>query len=144
MHVEYAAHLGLYNIIINISRFKDTYKPHHQLEVRTKTKDHRKASTVETHTMHCSDHRPLSSSSSSSQNNGLLAIGSVPRYAGYAEAYSLPCMVWPNRIIFTHRRSIAERGGCFQRRLFVCQFVSMFFRTITSERLNLGRSHFCG
>jgi len=25
--------------------------------------------------------------------------------------------------IFTHRRRIAERGGCFQRRLFVCQFV---------------------
>jgi len=26
---------------------------------------------------------------------------------------------------FTHRRSIAERGGCFQRRLLVCQFVCL-------------------
>jgi len=23
-------------------------------------------------------------------------------------------------LLVTHRRSIAERGGCFQRRLFVC------------------------
>ena len=29
----------------------------------------------------------------------------------------------------THRRSIVEGGGCFQRRLFVCPFVN----TITSE-----------
>jgi len=39
--------------------------------------------------------------------------------------------------------SIAERGGCFQRRLFVCVFVcqsvSIFVRTITSERLKVGR-----
>ena len=39
--------------------------------------------------------------------------------------------------IFYHRRSIAERGGCFQRRLFV----SVFVRTITSERLNVERSN---
>jgi len=26
------------------------------------------------------------------------------------------------KIIITHRRSIAERGECFERRLFVCQF----------------------
>ena len=44
--------------------------------------------------------------------------------------------------IFTHWRSIAKRGGCFQRRLFVCQFVSvfvcLFVHTITSEQLNVG------
>jgi len=28
--------------------------------------------------------------------------------------------------MFIHRRSVAERGGCFQQRLFVCQFVSVF------------------
>jgi len=38
-------------------------------------------------------------------------------------------------LLFTHRRSIAERGGCFQRRLFV----SLFVNTITSERLNVGQ-----
>jgi len=27
--------------------------------------------------------------------------------------------------IFTHRRSVAKRDGCFQRCLFVCQFVSL-------------------
>jgi len=26
-------------------------------------------------------------------------------------------------MLFTHRRNIAKRGGCFQRRLFVCQCV---------------------
>ena len=36
--------------------------------------------------------------------------------------------------LFTHWRSIAERGGCFQQRLFV----SLFVRTITFEQLNLG------
>ena len=47
-------------------------------------------------------------------------------------------------IVITHRRSIAERGGCFQGRLFVwlsvCQVVCLFVNTIglTSERLNLG------
>ena len=43
--------------------------------------------------------------------------------------------------MFTHRRSIVERGGCFQRRLFVCQFislfVSLFVNMITSKRLNV-------
>jgi len=34
----------------------------------------------------------------------------------------------------THRRIIAERGGCFQRRLFVCLFVN----TVTSKGLNVG------
>ena len=46
---------------------------------------------------------------------------------------------------YTHRRSIAKRGGCFQRRLFVCLFVChcvcLFVRTVTSERLNTGRSN---
>jgi len=38
----------------------------------------------------------------------------------------------------TQRHSIAERGTCFQRRLFVCQFVfvCLFVNTITSERSN--------
>jgi len=41
----------------------------------------------------------------------------------------------------THRRSVAKRGGCFQRRLFVCQVVCQFVCSITSERLNVGRSN---
>jgi len=41
----------------------------------------------------------------------------------------------------TRRRSVAKRGGCFQRRLFICQFVYQFVCTITSERLNVGRSN---
>jgi len=42
--------------------------------------------------------------------------------------------------VVTHRRSIAERGGCFQRRLFVCQFVSQHdnFRTIRRTMMKLG------
>jgi len=44
-------------------------------------------------------------------------------------------------ILITNRRSVAKRGGCSQRRLFVCQCVSVFVRTITSERLNVGRSN---
>jgi len=40
-------------------------------------------------------------------------------------------------LLVTHRRSVAKRGGCFQRRLFV----SVFVRTITSERLNVRRSN---
>jgi len=43
--------------------------------------------------------------------------------------------------LVTHRRSVAERGGRFQRRLFLCQFVRLFVRAITSERLNVGRSN---
>ena len=31
-------------------------------------------------------------------------------------------------VIFTNRRSVAKRGGCFQRRLFVCQFVCLSAR----------------
>jgi len=41
--------------------------------------------------------------------------------------------------IFTHRRSTAEQGACFQRRLFICLSVCLFVNTITSERLNVGR-----
>ena len=33
---------------------------------------------------------------------------------------------------------IAERGGCFQRSLFVSLSVCLFVSTITSERLNVG------
>jgi len=40
--------------------------------------------------------------------------------------------------LITHRRTIAERGGCFQRHLFVSLFVCLFVNTITSERLNVG------
>jgi len=43
------------------------------------------------------------------------------------------------RRYFTHRRSVAERGGCFQRRLFVCLSVCLFVIMITSERLNVGQ-----
>jgi len=46
--------------------------------------------------------------------------------------------------IFTHRRIVPKRGGCFQRRLFVCQCVCQFVRTITSQRLNVGRSKLGG
>jgi len=40
----------------------------------------------------------------------------------------------------THRRSIAEQGGRFQRRLFVCQFVysNDNFRTIQPSMMKLG------
>jgi len=34
----------------------------------------------------------------------------------------------------THRRSIAERGGCFQRRLFVCQCVCPHDNFRTTKR----------
>jgi len=37
-----------------------------------------------------------------------------------------------------HRRSTAERGGCFQRRLFVCLSVCCLSTRLTSERLNGG------
>jgi len=46
--------------------------------------------------------------------------------------------------VITHRRSIAERGGCFQRRLFVCLSVCLFicqhddFRTIKRRMMKLG------
>ena len=42
--------------------------------------------------------------------------------------------------LFTHRRSVAERRGCFQRgvclfvALSVCQFFCVFINTTTSER----------
>jgi len=38
--------------------------------------------------------------------------------------------------IITHRRSIAERGGCFQRRLFVSQHDN--FRMIKRRMMKLG------
>jgi len=38
----------------------------------------------------------------------------------------------------TDRRSVAKRGGVFSG---VCLFVSVFVRTITSGRLNVGRSN---
>jgi len=40
--------------------------------------------------------------------------------------------------VFTHQHSTAERGGCFQRHLFVCQFICLFVNTITYKRLNVG------
>jgi len=45
--------------------------------------------------------------------------------------------------IVTHRRSIAERGGCFQRRLFVCQFVCQHdnFRTTKRRKGETRRIH---
>ena len=45
---------------------------------------------------------------------------------------SLTCEL--NAVVITHQHSIAEQGGCFQRRLFMCLFVN----TISSERLNIG------
>jgi len=36
--------------------------------------------------------------------------------------------------VFAHHRSVAKRGGCFQRHLFVC-------RRDNCERLNIGRSN---
>jgi len=41
-------------------------------------------------------------------------------------------------LLFTHRRSVAKRGGCFQRRPFVCQYVCLLVRTIPSQQLNVG------
>jgi len=38
--------------------------------------------------------------------------------------------------LFTHRRNIAERGGCFQRRLFVCGHDN--FRTIKRRMMKVG------
>jgi len=58
---------------------------------------------------------------------------------GYAPLVTLLPTYLPLFAVITHRRSVAKRGGCFQRRLFVCQFVSVFVRTITSERLNIYR-----
>ena len=46
-------------------------------------------------------------------------------------------VAWYNWVI-THRRSIVERGGCFQRHLFVCLSVCLFVNTITYEWLNVG------
>ena len=43
--------------------------------------------------------------------------------------------------LIAHRHSVAKRGGCFQRRLFVSLSVCERVRTITSERLNIGRSN---
>jgi len=43
-----------------------------------------------------------------------------------------------SRSMLTHQRSVAERDGCFQRRLFVSLSVCLFVNTIISERLNIG------
>ena len=50
-----------------------------------------------------------------------------------------------SEMLITHRRSVAERGGCFQRCLFVCHFVSLSFacqhdnfRTIKRRTTKLG------
>jgi len=40
--------------------------------------------------------------------------------------------------LVSHWHSVAKWGGCFQRRLFICQSVCLFVRTITSERLTIG------
>jgi len=44
------------------------------------------------------------------------------------------------KFIFTHRRSIAERGGCFQWSPFVCLFVCQHnnFKTIKRTVTKLG------
>jgi len=41
--------------------------------------------------------------------------------------------------MFIHRRSIVERGRCFQRRLFVCLSVCLLVNTISTKRLNIAR-----
>jgi len=54
--------------------------------------------------------------------------------------------IWSEQLLMiTHRRSIAERGGCFQRHLFVvylsaCPFVCQRdnFRTIKRTTIELG------
>jgi len=47
--------------------------------------------------------------------------------------------------MFTHRRSIAKRGGCFQRRLFVCQCVCPRdnFRMTKRRTIKLGAEVHC-
>jgi len=48
--------------------------------------------------------------------------------------YVMSSYLIETKIIFNQRRSMTERGGCFQRRLFVRQFV---VNTITSDRLTV-------
>jgi len=61
--------------------------------------------------------------------------------------YGQPCQGFSffGCYLATHRRSVAKRGGCFQRRLFVwlsvCACVCLLVCTITSEQLNVGRSN---
>jgi len=60
------------------------------------------------------------------------------------ENFYLLCHSFPLQSVlnvFTHRRSIAEHSGWMFSAAFVCLFVSVFDRTITSDRLNLGRSN---
>jgi len=54
-------------------------------------------------------------------------------------------MRWFAITIITRRRSVAERGECFQRRLFVCLFVSQHdnFRTIKRRMMSLGGEVHC-
>jgi len=55
----------------------------------------------------------------------------------------------PGFFIFTHRRSVAKRGGCFWRRLFVCLLVCLFvsqhdnFQTIKRRMMKLGGYVLC-
>jgi len=58
-------------------------------------------------------------------NRPMYAVGN--RHIGTKTRYHAPA------------QHIAEHGGCFQRRLFVCHCVCLFVRTITSERLNVGQ-----
>jgi len=50
---------------------------------------------------------------------------------------SLTCEL--NAVVITHQHSIAEQGGCFQRRLFMCLFVCQHdkFRTIKRRMMKL-------
>ena len=57
-----------------------------------------------------------------------LKTPNVLRYATTSGKHNL-------RSLVIQRRSVAKSVGCFQRRLFVCLFVSM----ILSERVNIGR-----
>jgi len=43
-----------------------------------------------------------------------------------------------SRLLFIHRRSTAERGGCSQRRLFVWQCVCPYDNFRTTKRLKVG------
>ena len=72
-----------------------------------------------------------------------LAEGVICYVAKRNRSHALPQAVLKSKgtvsteaIMFTQRRSVAKRVGCFQRRLFVCVFSTVFVNTITSERAN--------
>ena len=54
--------------------------------------------------------------------------------------FALEIQPYSGDVMTAHRRSIAERGECFQRRLFVCLFVCQHdnFRTIKRRMMKLG------